>query len=61
MCVQKKKKNKRRKKCLNTRIGWKVHKLTKVLSGNVIKWDLFFKSLPYSQYTSLSVAVVGSH
>ena len=43
-----------------TRVIWKVHCLTKILSWNVTKWGLFFDSSPCSPHTfSVSIVVLG--
>ena len=46
-----------------TRIGWKILRLTKILSWNVTKWVFFFRlNLSCSLHTkSIGVAVIGSH
>ena len=40
-----------------TRIRWKVHGLTKILSWNVTKWGLFFNIVPVGVHTLLPSAL----
>ena len=42
--------------------GWNVRRLTKILSWNVTKWNLFFDIVPFVGHTSsIDVLVLGPH
>ena len=47
--------------CSSTRVNWKVHKLTKILSWNMTKWGLFFNIVPLAVHTLFSLVLLWSH